>query len=106
MSDDAPSALPHLAAAVGVGGTGRVLLALYGGERRPRTLVLEAMIGMLIGLIAASVAVWYDPSLRTLGFGLFIVSGVSGAASAIGTRILDMITKALQKRLGISDGEL
>lgn len=101
MSEDAPSALPHLLTAAGAGGAGRILLAIHGGERRWPALLLEAALGALLGVIAASGAVYYDPSLRSVGFGLFIVCGVAGCAGAIGIRLLDMVTLALQRRLGM-----
>lgn len=95
-----PSALPHLLTAAGAGGLGRILLALHGGERQWPTLCLEACLGALLGVIAASAAVYYDTGLRDAGFGLFVVAGMSGCAGALGTRLLDMLTQALQRRLG------
>lgn len=101
MADEIPNTLPYLLAASGTGGAGRVILALHGGERSWKALVLEAVLGMLLGLVAASVALYWDPNLQTAGFGLFIVAGVSGFAGALGVRILDMFTEALKKRLGL-----
>lgn len=101
MSEDVPSALPHLLTAAGAGGAGRILLALHGGERRWPALVLEAALGALLGVIAAAAAVYYDPALRSVGFGLFVICGVAGCAGAVGIRLLDMVTLALQRRLGM-----
>ncbi len=101
MSDDGPSALPHLLTAAGAGGAGRILLAIHGGERRWPALLLEAGLGALLGVIAAAAAVYYDPDLRNVGFGLFVVCGVAGCAGAIGIRLLDMVTLAVQRRIGL-----
>lgn len=101
MQDEVPSALPHLLTAAGAGGIGRILLALHGGERRWPALVLEAGLGALLGIIAAAGAIYYDPALRDVGFGLFVTCGVAGCAGAIGIRLLDMLTLALQRRLGL-----
>ena len=101
MSDDVPSALPHLLTAAGAGGAGRILLALHGGERRWPALLLEAALGGLLGVIAAAAAVYYDPALRNVGFGLFVVCGVAGTAGAVGIRILDLVTLSVQRRLGL-----
>jgi hypothetical protein len=101
MADEVPTALPHLLTAAGAGGAGRILLALHGGERRWPALILEAGLGALLGIIAAAAAIYYDPTLREVGFGLFVVCGVAGCAGAIGIRLLDMVTVALQRRLGL-----
>jgi peptidoglycan/LPS O-acetylase OafA/YrhL len=101
MSEEVPSALPHLLTAAGAGGAGRILLALHGGERRWPALILEACLGGLLGVIAAAAAVYYDPDLRNVGFGLFVVCGVAGCAGAIGIRVLDLVTLSLQRRLGL-----
>lgn len=100
MSEEVPSALPHLITAAGAGGVGRILLALHGGERRWPALLLEAGLGGLLGVIAASAAVYWDESLKDAGFGLFVVAGLAGCAGAIGTRLLDMLTMFVQRRLG------
>jgi hypothetical protein len=101
VSEEGASALPHLLTAAFAGGAGRILLALHGGERRWPTLILEAGLGALLGIIAAAGAIYYDASLRDVGFGLFVVCGVAGCAGAIGIRILDMVAAALQRRLGL-----
>lgn len=101
MSEQASSALPHLLTAAGAGSLGRILLAVHAGERRWPALLLEAGLGALLGVIAAAAAVYYDPDLRKVGFGLFIVCGVAGCAGAIGIRVLDMLTAAIQRRLGL-----
>lgn len=101
MADEIPSALPHLLTAAGGGGMARIIMALHGGERRWPALVLESALGGLLGVIACSAAVYWDPGLRAAGFGLFVVGGVAGFAGALGTRLLDMIAIALQRRLGL-----
>ena len=67
--DEVPSTLPHLLTAASAGGVGRVLLALHGGERRWLILLIETGLGALLGVIAASAATYFDPSLRDAGLG-------------------------------------
>jgi len=96
---EVPSALPHLLTAAGAGGAGRVLLALHGGERRWLILLIETGLGALLGVIAASAATYFDPSLRDAGWGLFIVGGAAGLSGALGTRLLDLVVAGLKRRI-------
>jgi len=82
------------------GGAGRVLLALHHGEQRWLILSNEAGMGALLGVIAASAATYFDPSLRAAGWGLFIVGGAAGLSGALGTRLLDLVVAGLQRRMG------
>ena len=64
--------------------TGRVLLA--GGSA-------------VLGVAAAALVVWWDAGLRDGSWGWLIVSGAAGMAGALGTRLLDMATRAIEARL-------
>jgi hypothetical protein len=99
MSGD-PPILEMASTAAAAGGAGRVLLALHGGERRWLVLAIEAGLGALLGVIAASAMTYLDPSLRDAGWGLLIVGGAAGLSGALGTRLLDLVLAALQRRLG------
>lgn len=89
------------AAAATIGATARVLILLHGGVRGWVVLLIEGGVGGLLGVIAAGAAVWWDPALRELGWPLLIVSSVSGCAGAIGTRLLDIVIAAAEKRAGL-----
>ncbi len=95
-----PPILEMASTAAAAGGAGRVLLALHGGERRWLILLIEAGLGALLGIIAASAVTYLDPSLRDAGWGLLIVGGAAGLSGALGTRLLDLTVAALQRRLG------
>ncbi len=99
MSGDPPIIEMASTAAV-AGGAGRVLLALHGGERRWLILLIEAGLGALLGIIAASAVTYLDSSLRDAGWGLLIVGGAAGLSGALGTRLLDVVVATLQRRLG------
>ena len=99
MNDETTVAQAAVTAAA-AGGAGRVLLALHGGERRWLILTIEAGLGGLLGIIAASAITYFDPSLRDAGWGLFIVGGAAGLSGALGTRLLDLVVAGLQKRMG------
>lgn len=99
MNDETTVAQAAVTAAA-AGGAGRVLLALYGGERRWLILAIEAGLGALLGIIAASAVTYFDPSLRDAGWGLLIVGGAAGLSGALGTRLLDLVVAGLQRRMG------
>jgi len=99
MSGD-PPIIEMASTAAAAGGAGRVLLALHGGERRWLILLIEAGLGALLGIIAASAVTYLDPSLRDAGWGLFIVGGAAGLSGALGTRLLDLVVAGLQCRMG------
>ena len=86
--------------AVAAGGAGGVLLTLHGGERRWLILTIEAGLGALLRIIAASAVIYLDPSLRDAGWGLLIVGGAAGLSGALGTRLLDLVVAGLQRRIG------
>ena len=91
----------RMAALAGLsGGVARVLMALHGGVRSLPILTLEGCLGCMIGIMAAAGVVYLDPSLRHDGWPLLIVGGAAGAAGAIGTRLLDIVTAAIQRRIG------
>jgi hypothetical protein len=88
----------RMAALAGLsGGVARVLMALHGGVRSLPILTLEGCLGCMIGIMAAAGVVYLDPSLRHDGWPLLIVGGAAGAAGAIGTRLLDIVTAAIQR---------
>lgn len=100
MPDDSTLAAARLAAtAASVGGAARIALALHGGTRGLR-LAVEGFVGATLGVTAAGLAAWVDPSLLEAGARLFVISGVAGAAGALGTRALDILQAALERRLG------
>lgn len=82
------------------GGAARVLVELHGGERRPVALIIDAALGVVLGIMFAGIAVWIDANLQSSGWPFLIVGGGAGCVGAIGTRTLDIITEALRKRLG------
>lgn len=100
MSESLDPVIKLAATAAGAGGAGRVLLALYGGERRCIVLALEGGVGALLGIVAAAAATYLDPALRDVGWALLIVGGAAGLAGATGTRVLDILVAAVQRRVG------
>jgi hypothetical protein len=56
-----PPIIEMASTAGAAGGAGSVLLALYGGERRWLVLVIEAALGAMLGIIAASGVTYLDP---------------------------------------------
>ncbi len=99
-AEDLTEAARMAAIAGAMGGLARVLVALQGGGRRWPLLLLDFALGCLLGIVAAGGAVWWDPSLRDLGWPVLIVAAAAGAAGAVGTRILDLIVDAVRRRLG------
>lgn len=93
-----PPVIEMASVAAVAGGVGRVLMALHGGERRWVVLTIEAVLGGLLGIIAAAGATYFDPSLRDAGWPLLIVGGAAGLAGAIGTRVLNIVVDAVQRR--------
>lgn len=82
------------------GGAGRILMALHGGERSALALLIEAGLGALLGIMTASAFVYLDVGLQSAGWPYLVVGGFAGCAGAIGTRMLDIVTDALKKRIG------
>ena len=68
--------------------------------RRWLILLIEAGLGALLGIIAASGVTYLDPTLRDAGWGLLIVGGAAGLSGALGTRLLNLLVAGLQRRLG------
>lgn len=99
MSETEEAAKMAAAAALS-GGIARVFMALHGGERGWVPLTVEAGLGATLGVMAAGGATYLDPTLRDVGWPLLIVSGGAGMAGALGTRLLDLVTEALRRRLG------
>ncbi len=81
------------------GGAARVLVALHGGAWRWQVLLLEAGLGAMLGIMAAGAAVWWDPSLRDIGWPLLIVASATGCAGAIGTRLMDVVVAAVERKI-------
>lgn len=81
------------------GGIGRLLMALHGGERRPAALAIDTALGAFLGLMVAGLALGIWPDLRGTGWQILTGFGLAGAAGAMGTRTLDMVTEAMRKRL-------
>ena len=68
--------------------------------RRWLILLIEAELGALLGIIAASGVTYLDPTLRDAGWGLLIVGGAAGLSAALGTRLLDLVVAGLQRKMG------
>lgn len=83
--------------AAGSGAVARFVVALHGGSRGWK-LAIEAFVGGALGVIAASFALWFDPTLRGAGWPMMITSGCAGLAGALGTRCLDMLTEWLLRK--------
>jgi hypothetical protein len=97
MSDDSIGVIAKVAAAAaGMGAVVRVAFAAQGGARGWR-LVIEAVVGAALGVIAAAAAVWLDPALKADSWAIFITSGAAGLAGAMGTRGLDLLTAYLDR---------
>lgn len=100
MSGDMESAVVKAAAAgAALGGMARVLVALHGGQRVWVLLLIEAGLGAVLGLCSAMLALWWWPALRGDAGAWLIVSGFAGLSGALGTRLLDLVTRALEVRL-------
>jgi hypothetical protein len=98
MSDDSIGFIAKVAAAAaGMGAVVRVAFAAQGGARGWR-LVIEAIVGAALGVIAAAGAVWFDPGLKADSWAIFITSGCAGLAGAMGTRGLDVLTEWLSQK--------
>ena len=93
------AAVKAAASAAALGGAARVLVALHGGVRSWIMLAIEAGVGAVLGVAAAALVVWWDAGLRDGSWGWLIVSGAAGMAGALGTRLLDMATRAIEARL-------
>ena len=68
--------------------------------RRWLILLIEAGLGALLGIIAASAVTYLDPTLRDVGWGLLIVGAAAGLSGALGTRLLDLVVARLQQKIG------
>jgi hypothetical protein len=99
-AEDLNAAAVTAAVAGAVGGLARVLVTLQGGGRRPFLLVLDFGLGGMLGIVAAGFAIWWDHSLRDMGWPILIVAAAAGCAGAIGTRLLDLVVDAAKRKLG------
>ena len=100
MSDDPTLGAAKLAAAAATtGAMARVALALHGGTRGLR-LAIEGFVGGMLGVVAAGIAIYLDPTLRDAGWPLLIVASAAGLAGALGTRVLDILEAAIRRRFG------
>lgn len=97
--EDVSEAARMAAVAAGAGGVARVALALHGGVRRLGILTIEALVGAALGVMAAGFATYWDPELRDTGWAFLMVGAAAGFAGATGTRLLDLLVAALQRRL-------
>lgn len=94
----AAAKLAGVAAAIGAGS--RVALALHGGVRRAGLLMIEASVGAALGIMAAGAIAYWEPDALSANRAFLVVAGAAGMAGAIGTRLLDLLTAALQRRVG------
>jgi len=99
-SDDLTEAARMAAIAGGMGGTARVLVSLQGGSRQPLLIALDFLLGGMLGIVTAGFVIWWDPSLRDIGWPVLIVGGAAGLSGALGTRLLDLVVAGLQRRMG------
>lgn len=99
--DDLMSAAKMAGVAGLFGGAARVLVELHSGVRQWQALIIAGLLGGLLGIVAAGFAVYWDPDLREMGWPLLIVGSFAGCIGAIGTRILDIVVAAIQKRAGV-----
>jgi hypothetical protein len=99
MAEDSLDVIAKVAALVaGAGAGARVTVAAHAGARGWR-LVLEGVVGAALGLIAAAVLLYADPTLRDSAWRIFSLAGFCGLAGAMGTRGLDMLTAYLERQL-------
>jgi hypothetical protein len=99
MQDDPTVAAARMAAAAAaMGSLARIAMALQGGSRGWR-LLTEALVGAALGVIAAGVAVWWDPALRDAGWPLLIVSGFAGLSGALGTKALEILAAIIERKV-------
>lgn len=97
------SAIRMAVVAAGAGAATRVAIAMYDGKQG--RLLVEAFVGAMLGMSSAGVAGWVDPDLLNACAKLFVIGGIGGVAGALGTRVLDLMIAALQKRLGVKPDE-
>ena len=97
---DLRAATTMAALAASAGAIARVLILLHGGVREWVVLAIGAAVGGLLGVMAAGAAVWFDPTLRDVGWPLLIVASAAGCAGAVGTRLLDIAVEAIKQRVG------
>lgn len=103
MSDDFETVVKHAGAAVAMGATGRVIIALNGGERAWVMLGIQAALGSLLGFIVGSAISFWVPNLRDAGWGLYFVMGAAGWAGAVGTRLIDIVVDYVRLRLRLAN---
>lgn len=96
---DVEGAAMASAAAGGVGGMIRIALALQAGQRNPWMLAIDGFLGFTIGVVAAGIAVWVDADLHNEAWAVLKIAGAGGAAAALGTRLLDITTAWLQRKV-------
>jgi ABC-type uncharacterized transport system permease subunit len=84
--------------AAGSGAFARLLLAIRSGQRVWLLLAIEALVGAVLGMIAAAAAAYLDPDLRGAGWALLFVGAAAGLAGAIGTRSLDFLASLLTSK--------
>lgn len=97
QEDPTIAAAKMAAAAAAMGSIARLAMALQGGSRGWR-LLAEAMVGAALGVIAAGVAVWWDPALREAGWPLLIVAAFAGLAGAMGTKALEIAAAIIERK--------
>jgi hypothetical protein len=100
MQAEPESVLTMATIAGALGGAGRIIMALHGGERKPVALLIEAGLGAILGTGVAALLLYYNTTLQGPGWPYIIVGGFAGLAGAMGTRGLDIAISALKKRLG------
>ena len=98
MAEDSLDVIAKIAALVaGAGAGARVTVAAHAGARGWR-LVSEGVVGAALGLIAAAVLLYADPTLRDSSWRIFSLAGFCGLAGAMGTRGLDVLTEWLSRK--------
>jgi len=97
--DDLIAAAKMAGVAGSAGGLARVLVALQGGSRGWQVL-LDFALGGTLGIMAAGGVVYFDPDMRDIGWPVLVVASAAGCAGAVGTRVLDIIVAAAQRRFG------
>lgn len=95
------SILPTLLTAATVGAAARVIVALHAGERKWPMLLIEAAVGALIGQIISAAFLYWNPHLHIENsLTIYIMAGAAGFGGAMGVRLLDTVTKILQRHFG------
>jgi hypothetical protein len=98
MAEESLDVIAKVAALVaGAGAGARVTVAAHAGARGWR-LVSEGVVGAALGLIAAAVLLYADPTLRDSAWRIFSLAGFCGLAGAMGTRGLDVLAECLSRK--------